>query len=64
MVIDTIKQAMAEQGVTIYRLAQLTRMHNETIRVALSEQGNPKLSTLRAICDALNLELRVDKKNK
>lgn len=56
---ETIKTAMAEQGMTMYRLAQSANIPRSSVRLALSDNGNPTLETLEKLCEVLKLEVRI-----
>lgn len=60
-VIDTIRQTMDEQAVSMYRLAQMSGLSQASVRLILNGENSPTLDSLDKICNALGLELKAKK---
>lgn len=58
-IIKVISDEMAKQGVTNYRLAQLTGLSQPTIASMLRGESSPSLDTLNKVCEALNLKITI-----
>lgn len=61
-IIDKIERIMQARGITTYKLAQISGVNRQTIDNALAEDGNPTLSTLNSMCDALGYTLEIVEK--
>jgi len=60
-VIEAIRKAASEQGVTAYALAKSTGHSNSTIQRFLAGEVSPSLATVEAIAKALGLVVDVRK---
>lgn len=52
-----IKEILKDKNITAKELATQIGMSEAGLSVALSEKGNPSLSTLRKIAEALNVKV-------
>ncbi|MEJ8582482.1 helix-turn-helix transcriptional regulator [Riemerella anatipestifer] len=52
-----VKQILKDKGMTAKELAESIGMSETGLSIALSEKGNPSLSTLKKIAEILNVSL-------
>ncbi|MDY3884221.1 helix-turn-helix transcriptional regulator [Porphyromonas somerae] len=58
---DTLKEEMARQGVTTYRLAKLSNLSPRIITLVLRGETNPTLDTLERLLTPLGLRIEIVK---
>lgn len=58
---DALKEAMARQGVTTYRLAKLSNLSTRIITLVLRGETNPTLDTLERLLAPLGLHIEIVK---
>lgn len=60
--VQAIIDKMRSEGITMYKLAQMSGLTGSTISTMLSGKSSPSLATLDKVCEALELKINVDKK--
>ena len=58
---DALKNEMARQGVTTYRLAKLSNLSTRIITLVLRGETNPTLDTLERLLAPLGLHIEIVK---
>ena len=58
---DALKEEMARQGVTTYRLAKLSNLSTRIITLVLRGETNPTLETLERLLTPLGLHIEIVK---
>ena len=58
---DALKNEMARQGVTTYRLAKLSNLSTRIITLVLRGETNPTLDTLERLLTPLGLHIEIVK---
>lgn len=59
-----LKNVLEAQGGDMSSLAKKTNLNRENLYKMLSRKGNPKLTSIKSVLNALNLELSVQSYNK
>jgi len=59
---EIIRKAMAEQGITVRRLAFDANLSNGTIQAVLNDDRPANIKSLEAVLDVLGLELLISPK--
>src|SRR3990167_5981453 len=54
-----LKNVLEAQGGNISKLAKKSQLNRENLYRILSKKGNPKLTSIKSVLNALNLELAV-----
>jgi len=57
-IIDELKRRATGQGLTVYRIAQLTGINKVTLYRIWSGKADPRISTVEKIMDALKLGVK------
>lgn len=57
--LQALKDVLHAQGGDMSKLAQVTNLNRENLYRMLSDKGNPRLSSLRAVLSALGLGIRL-----
>ena len=58
---DALKNEMARQGVTTYRLAKLSNLSTRIITLVLRGETNPTLDTIERLLTPLGLHIEIAK---
>ena len=58
---EILKEEMAKQGVTTYRLAKLSNLSTRVISLVLRGETNPTLDTLERLLTPLGLHIEIVK---
>ncbi len=58
---DALKEGMARQGVTTYRLAKLSNLSPRIITLVLRGETNPTLDTIERLLTPLGLHIEIVK---
>ena len=58
---DTLKEEMARQGVSTYRLAKLSNLSTRVITLVLRGETNPTLDTIERLLIPLGLHIEIVK---
>lgn len=54
-----IRKERERQGLTVYKLAELSGVHAANIHKIEDGENCPRIDTMQAICKALNIEIRL-----
>ena len=61
--LQALKDVLHAQGGDMSKLAHASSLNRENLYRMLSDKGNPRLSSLRAVLDALNLGMSLHSTN-
>lgn len=62
-VVQQIKKEMRDQKICVLSLSKMSMISQSTIHDILENKTSPRLVTLQAICDVLNLEIKASERD-